>query len=222
MPISNGEVFQSLKGVLYPRVSGFSLNLGSTGYGLFPISCVECELDDATVAMLTEGRNANPQSFLTFFTATNKRTKNWLVNGIGRDSNRILFAIKSYKTNRPYGYAGLIANGIEHDCIEADAIVRYQSQRIKGLMNAALLKLVFWSLNDLKRKEVVVRVLSDNPAVEFYRACGFRDMKISPLFEERDRKGCLIALRENSENGSLKPSRKTLSHLVFKSVEIKS
>jgi hypothetical protein len=215
MPLSNGEVFQFLKGVLYPRLSSFSLNLGRTGYGLFPISCVESELDNATVTMLTEGRNANPQSFLTFFTATNKRTRNWLVNEIGPDPNRILFSIKSYETDRLYGYAGLIANGMEHDYIEADAIVRYQSQKIKGMMSSALSKLMSWSLNDLKRKEVFVRVLSDNPALDFYKACGFRETKKSVLFEEFDPEGCLVALREDCRSGTLKPSMRTLSHLIF-------
>ena len=101
------DLFQCLKGVGLMDLSGFALPVSDTGYALYPINCSAGQIDHSIVTMLTNARNANSKSFLTFFTATPERTYKWLSNFVASDPTRILFALKEMRTHRLYGYMAL-------------------------------------------------------------------------------------------------------------------
>ena len=208
------DLFQCLKGVGKPDLSRLSLPVSGTKYALYPICCHAGKTDDAVISMLTAARNANANSFLTFFTATADRTRQWLVNSVASDSSRILFALKDIYSGRLYGYMGLAYGDALGSRIEGDAIVRYSEQTEPGLMRTAFMQLVEWVRKDLGIQEVWIRVLSDNPALGFYRRCSFESISVSPLYQTRNSDGVIKALTE-FPGGVAGLSSKTLIYMKY-------
>ena len=208
------EVFQGLKGAGPLDLSSLCLPVEGTEFILTPINCSPEGIDGDVVVMLTEARNSNAASFLTYFIATPERTSRWIENSVGPDSARILFSLKNLRTGTLYGYMGLAYGDSNGDRIEGDAIVRFATESLPGLMRKAFLRLVNWVKSELGIREVWVRVLSDNPATEFYKSCGFVVDKIVPLFEVRGPNGELLELSE-SGTGDLVLSPKTLCHMRY-------
>lgn len=208
------ELFQCLKGVGKLDLSGLSLPVLGTRYALYPICCHAGKTDDAVIGMLTIARNSNINSFLTFFTATTDRTRQWLVNSVASDSSRILFALKDVYSGSLYGYMGLAHGDDSGSRIEGDAIVRYSGQTEPGLMRTAFMQFVEWVRRDLGIKEIWIRVLSDNPALGFYQRCSFKLLSVSPLYEIKNSSGEIEALTE-SQIGSSGLSARSLTYMKY-------
>jgi hypothetical protein len=210
------ELFQNLKGVGSIDLSNLILPVNQTGYALYPINCRRESLDSEIIAMLTTSRNQNKNSFLTYFHATEERTSSWLKNTVAFDSGRILFVLKEISSNKLYGYMGLAYADLEAKRIEGDAIVRYSSEVIPGLMRLAFMTLTEWVHYSLNIPEIWVRVLSDNSAINFYKKCNFIVVNIRPLFEIRGKNQELEELTElNNKTAIL--SKKTISYMKFES-----
>lgn len=207
--------FQSLKGVAGDLPQANPITIEGFPYQLIPVNCHESQIDDAVVELLTHARNLNLDAFLTRFNATNERTRNWLINTIGPDSTRILFLLKHSETKETYGYMGLAYGDKEGNYIEADAIVRTSDKQVKGLMRASLVSLINWVTDQLKVKQVWVRVLSDNPALKFYKECGFSEIKRAALFQIRDENNHLTALSETPNQTDPPRSSSTLVYMKY-------
>jgi RimJ/RimL family protein N-acetyltransferase len=136
-------------------------------------------LDPVDIACLTMWRNRHVNAFLTEFAATDERTSCWLSQVVHTDDSRIMFMIEHTQRER-VGYMGIAY--IDWDCsyVEADAIVS-GGDTPKGMMSAALRTVLRWAKGQLGLKVVAVRVLSDNPALAFYRKLGFEETKSIPL-----------------------------------------
>jgi dTDP-4-amino-4,6-dideoxygalactose transaminase/RimJ/RimL family protein N-acetyltransferase len=134
------------------------------------------------VKSLTEWRNRNVTSFLSEFVATEERTRNWLTQSVARDPSRILFMIEE-EGKDPLGYVGLafvdwaLASG------EADSVVRGRDDQ-PGIMAAAMRTLLEWGRQELGLAKYGVRVLSDNPANQFYVKFGFKENRRDGLRRE--------------------------------------
>jgi hypothetical protein len=89
------ELFQSLKGVGQINLSDFVLLIPNFEYALYPINCNPSKIDLDIVKMLTDARNSNVNSFLTFFKATLEQTSDWLTSSVAKDNTRILFSIRN-------------------------------------------------------------------------------------------------------------------------------
>jgi RimJ/RimL family protein N-acetyltransferase len=74
------------------------------------------------------------------------------------------------------GYMGLDYIDWENKTGELDAIVRGRDEK-PGLMSQALLTLIAWAKHYLGLSHFEVRVLSSNPAIEFYKKLGFIEKK---------------------------------------------
>jgi len=209
------ELFQCLKGVGQLDLSGLVLPVDSSGYVLYPINCRAEDIDIDIVNMLTDARNSNTDSFLTFFTATPERTVNWLTDIVAADSTRILFSLKELQSNKLYGYMGLAYGDSAGSRIEGDAIVRYAEQTEPGLMRLAFLRMVEWVSKSIGVEEIWLRVLSDNPALGFYERCNFVALSNSPLYEVRNTLGEIEALTESAERDSLTISSRTLTYMKY-------
>lgn len=208
------ELFQCLKGVGELDLSELSLPVLDTKYALQPINCQAHKVDNLVVDMLTNARNSNANSFLTIFTATTDRTKNWLVNYVANDSTRILFVLKEINTGNLYGYMGLAYGDDFGTRIEGDAIVKYSEITQAGLMQKAFVQLVKWVSKGLGINEIWIRVLSDNPALGFYERCNFVCISKVPLFEIRNSVGEIEALVECSGQATRLSSR-TLTYMKY-------
>jgi len=75
---------------------------------------------------------------------------------------------------RKYGSAGIV--NIRWDLFygEADAVVKGRSLP-PGTMCSTPQSLLSWAREELGLRELAVRVLGDNPAIVFFRKCGFRE-----------------------------------------------
>ena len=214
MLINYQDLFQCLKGVGRLDLSGFMLPVHGTKYALRPINCSGNKIDEHIIEMLTIARNTNLNSFLAFFNATTVRTRNWLLNSVAPDSARILFVLQHLDTGSLYGYMGLAYGDHAATRIEGDAIVRYAEQREPGLMRAAFVQLVEWVVRDLGVSQVWVRVLSDNPAVDFYKACSFSPISEAPLFKKYNPQDDAHVLTERQDENT-KPAHRSIVYMKY-------
>jgi len=212
------QIFSSLKGVSLPSLADFVLPVPGTQYVLSPICCDATIIDDKAVTMLTNARNMNASSFLSYFTATNERTRLWLISNVAKEQTKILFAVKHSLSGELYGYMGLAYGDSKGTYIEADAIVRY-SEKKSGLMSAAFTTLIEWTRFDVGIENIWVRVLADNPAIFFYEKCGFNIVKSMDLFMVLNDAKELIELKEDSENGKLPKSNKQIVYMVLSEIK---
>ena len=136
-------------------------------------------LDELDIIFLTNLRNRYVKSFLTEFVANDHQTANWLANTVHADDTRILFMVENEFHDR-LGYMGLAYIDWEKSYVEADAIVS-GGFTPKGLMASSLRTLLLWAKHQLSLENVGVRVLSDNPALSFYKKIGFEENKRVPL-----------------------------------------
>jgi len=134
------------------------------------------------VKALTEWRNRNVTSFLSEFVATEDRTRNWLTQSVARDDSRILFMIEE-EGKDPLGYVGLAFIDWAGASGEADSVVRGRDGQ-PGIMAAAMRALLQWGRQELGLVKYGVRVLSDNPANEFYAKFGFKENRREGLRRE--------------------------------------
>jgi len=146
------------------------------------------------VAKLTAWRNRHHRSFLTEFTATEERTKDWLTGAVTADDSRVLFMIEE-RNGGVLGYVGLAFIDWANRYGEADSVVRGEAVS-PGIMGAAVKSLINWGRAELKILDYGVRVLSDNPALDFYNKQGFREKSRVSLRPVRSPTG--IAWEETS------------------------
>ncbi|HEX7859623.1 MAG TPA: GNAT family N-acetyltransferase [Verrucomicrobiae bacterium] len=167
---------------------------------LRPVATTADRLNPADVACLSEWRNKFVSSFLNEFQATDRQTREWLVNTVGPDDTRILFMLDDLNS-RTFGYMGIAFIDWEKSYVEADAIVR-GGDAPPGTMAAALKALLSWARHDLGLHEIHVRVRSDNPAVGFYKKLGFREFKRVPLRKSADEKNKVTWVEDDSAASS--------------------
>jgi len=162
--------------------SGPILGLRIPGFDSFflrPVKSGAEHIDSHDVTCLTKWRNCHVRAFLTEFEANTERTARWLSEYVHFDDGRILFMIDD-ASGAPIGYMGIANIEWEASYVEADAIVS-NGKTPRGLMSAALRTLLRWAKGQLGLRNVAVRVLSDNPALHFYRKLGFLEVKRVPL-----------------------------------------
>ncbi|MCI5164670.1 MAG: N-acetyltransferase [Candidatus Electrothrix sp. GM3_4] len=170
------------------------------------LSTQKNEQNEKDIIFITNCRNKYPKAFLTEFEATASQTSDWLSNYVSDDDSRILFMV-DLPDGQTIGYMGLAFIDWEKKYGEADAIVR-GIPAPKYVMSASLGVLLKWAQERLGLKEVGVRVLSDNPALKFYKKCGFIENKRVPLSKKVE--GGKIVWFENEKNMS--PSRSLVYH----------
>lgn len=153
---------------------------------LRPVAVCSARLSATDVERLTNWRNRFASSFLTRFESTPARTGRWLSDYVANDDTRVLF-MTDLPAGETIGYMGLAYIDWAARCGEADAIVR-GGDAPKGLMTDCLRTLIGWGLNQLALRSIGVRVLSSNPALEFYRKFGFEERRRVPLIRA-DRNG---------------------------------
>lgn len=213
---SFGPFFQALKGFAPVDLSGFILPIQDSDFALEPILCTdEALMRNDVVEMLTTARRQHSQSFLTYFEATEERTKKWLLNVVAPDESRVIFSVRSVQKRHLYGYLGVAFGDPAETYIEIDSVARHSASRVPGLMRKALLELVHWLKTGTPIKEVRVRVLGDVRAREFYTACGFVPTKEVPLYAVRDESGRLTELSESPHPFAAQSAR-TLLHMAWR------
>ena len=151
---------------------------------LRPVGTAPGRLDREDVTRLTDWRNRHPRSFLTEFQATEARTAHWLQSTVGPRDDKILFMADDLH-GRTFGYMGLDFIDWAAASGEVDAVVRGEAG-VPGGMTTGLRAIVGWAHTHLGLRQLGVRVLSDNRAMEFFRAFGFVEHRRVPLRRRQD------------------------------------
>jgi len=196
---------------------GFQFRLqvnGFEGYFLRPVATKRGLQNSIDVTCLTNWRNRFVKSFLTEFVAREEGTEIWLAETVFTDNSKILFMIENEKEER-IGYMGLAYIDWDKCYGEGDAIVRAQNAP-KGLMSASLATLLNWANKRLGLGDIGLRVLSDNPALMFYKKLGFDEIKRIPL-----KANIMNDMVSWVEDDSLLSSRRYLVYHIWNSYDIK-
>jgi hypothetical protein len=179
---------------------------------LRPVATRRPFINSADVTVLTEWRNRFVQSFLTEFEATPSQTEKWLADVVGPDEGKIMFMVDD-PAGRTFGYAGLGFIDWERSYGEADNIVR-GGEAARGTMKIVLKTLLEWASGQLGLKHIGVRVLSDNPALEFYKQVGFEEIRRVGL--RRTVEPSKVSWVEDS---ALREASRYLVHMVLRSAQ---
>jgi RimJ/RimL family protein N-acetyltransferase len=209
MPPPGREILVAVKESAGARGSALSLQVGQPIEAVLrPVATRIEGLSAEDVRVLTEWRNRHVRAFLTEFEADESRTRRWLTETVGPDDSRILFMVDA-ADGRTIGYLGLAFIDWEHGSAEADAVVR-GVETLPGVMTKALRTLLGWARGQLGLASLGVRVRSDNPALAFYCAFGFREVRRVPL-----RGVCKVDMLRWTEDPSLPSGEPTLVHMTL-------
>ena len=158
------------------RIDIFDSQENCIGY-LSPLTVSVLD-NDEIIQKLTYWRNRAKRFFLTQFTATPERTKNWLANTVFKDHSRLLFLI--YSRSKLIGQYGF--KELSSDSVEIDNLIRGEIGGHPRLIYYAEITLIRWLFETFKVGSIYGFVLSDNAMVlNFHRSVGFRLMELIPL-----------------------------------------
>ena len=182
------ELLRALKDGAGDPGPALVLPVGSPPIALLrPVATHPERLRAADVAALTAWRNRFAAAFLTEFEATEARTRAWLTGPVAANDGKVLFMADT-AAGSPFGSLGVAAIVWEDGRGVADAVVRGTGDS-PGAMGPALRTLLGWARGSLGLRDLWVRVLSDNPALRFYRGLGFVERRRVPLRREADGTG---------------------------------
>lgn len=137
--------------------------------------------DDTVIGKLTDWRNASMGSFLTQFTATPERTRNWLQNGVLASSTQMMFLIEA--DDVLIGHFGF--KDLTHETVLLDNAMRGERGGHPKLLQIAGRALIDWLFANAGVAMVTGYVLSTNPAaIMLNRAIGFDRWEKLPVRRE--------------------------------------
>lgn len=137
--------------------------------------------DDAVIGKLTDWRNASMGSFLTQFTATPERTRNWLRNAVFASSAQMIFLI--YADDVLIGHFGF--KELTGETALLDNAMRGERGGHPKLLQVAGRALIDWLFAEAGVRTVTGYVLSTNPAaIMLNRAIGFDRWDKYPVHRE--------------------------------------
>ena len=123
--------------------------------------------------LISAWRNANSRCFFTWVETTPGSTRKWLDENYCRNDFDVLFIVETV-AKRPFGHVALYNFDFDSRVCELGRVVRGESLGPRGGMARAVKRLVEWAFQDLHMLAVHLEVFEDNePAVRFYRCCGF-------------------------------------------------
>ena len=160
-----------------------SNDTGNRGF-LTPITHELAE-DPNVVASLYRWRQAHMRSFLTVFTPTLAKTREYLSAFSLPDPARVLFLVANPEGSY-VGHIGLC--NIAADAAEIDNVIRGEPVDVPGFMVCAHKALLRWAFTTLDLATAYLNVLGDNkPAIRTYEKVGLRAVGSTPLrCEEHD------------------------------------
>jgi RimJ/RimL family protein N-acetyltransferase len=149
-------------------------------------------LDDISIATkMSNWRNKNSSRFLTKFTATPERTKQWMKNSILSSTNRLMFLMycKTNNYTRPdyklIGHLGFF--NLTDTSAEGDATIRGEHGGGVDFIKYAAITNMDWFFTQFKPRSLMCRILSDNePAINMAFAIGYEIEKEVDLYRHGD------------------------------------
>lgn len=118
--------------------------------------------------------------FPSQFKVTIPGTRIWAKKSLIDKEDRILFLIKDMQ-GKLIGHIGLYSFDFKNETCEIDNVVRGE-KGTPGIMTSALNALINWTFENLRIKDLYLRVFSDNQkAISLYERCNFSHENLIPL-----------------------------------------
>ena len=138
--------------------------------------------DEKVVEKLTKWRRMFKRYFLTQFTPTSERTKNWLDSVVMPSDNRILFLICT-DSNEIVGNFGVC--DLTESQAELDNLIRGEKGGHPQLIYFAELALLKWIFDDLGIPTACLHVFSNNyKTIALHESVGFKTVASYPLAKQ--------------------------------------
>ena len=140
----------------------------------------ELAADPAVVTSLTEWRSRSMKFFLTHFTPTEARTRDWLLNVVLPADDRLLFLIET-EPDCFVGNFGLAA--ISPDSAELDNLIRGRRGGGPDFIHLAECAMLWSLFADESRTTASLQVFSTNSTtIRLHAGVGFETTASDPLF----------------------------------------
>jgi len=157
------------------NISKYSLALENSQGTLVPVT--EADQNPESIKLLAEWREKIQEYFPSQFKVTEEGTGKWLENAVLKTKDRLLFWVVNSKGEK-IGHVGLFRFDYKQDFCELDNIARGIDNSDKGIIEAACKKLIEFAKNELKQKDIYLRVFADNSkAVKLYERIGFKEIQ---------------------------------------------
>lgn len=153
----------------------------SVGY-LKPITIEQLENGDV-IYMLTKWRKMFMKFFLTQFSPSTERTRNWLTKVVLPSQDRILFLIYTME-NKIVGNFGVC--NFSSESAELDNLIRGEKGGVPQLIYYSEISLLKWLFLELNMSNVFLHVFSNNSkTIALHEKVGFEVIQESTLWKQR-------------------------------------
>jgi RimJ/RimL family protein N-acetyltransferase len=133
-----------------------------------------------SIETLADWRTKSQKWFPTSKPISLEGTKQWLVNSVINNDDRVLFWIEDSKGQK-IGHVGLYRFDFIKSRCEIDNVIR-GVEGDKGLIQKAIFTLIKFVFEDFCLKNIYLRVFSDNyRAISLYNRLGFEEIQRRPL-----------------------------------------
>jgi RimJ/RimL family protein N-acetyltransferase len=138
--------------------------------------------DPRVIEALFRWRRAHMDSFLTVFTPSLEKTRQYLASFSLPDPARVLFLLRDAQ-GRLVGHVGLC--NISENAAEIDNVVRGEQAPCPAFMTSALATLLRWAFSDLRIPLAYLQVLSRNErALKAYEKVGLTEVSRTPTIRQ--------------------------------------
>lgn len=157
------------------------------------------EENPVLVDLLTEWRHKYMKFFLTQFTASSRRTADWLRSVVIPSPDRLLFFIRD-SSDSVIGNFGI--SNIKIDSCELDNLIRGEKGGHPRLIYFCEIALLRWIFSFHSTKVVNLHVFSNNvPTIRLHTNVGFREVKRYSLTKNIQENGDIILSPDSNKPG---------------------
>lgn len=168
----------------------------SIGY-LKPITIKHISKHDV-ISMLTKWRKMFMKFFLTQFTPSTERTKNWLTKVVLPSEDRILFLIYTIE-DKVIGNFGVC--NLSSESAELDNLIRGEKGGEHQLIYYSEISLLKWLFLELDMKSVFLHVFSNNSkTIALHERVGFEVVEEYRLWKQKTDDGLIYSTTKTTDD----------------------
>lgn len=195
--ISIKELVRRIKNDNNPTAKRFKIDiLDDEGFKIGSLNPIDNRFanDQGVIDKLTKWRKMFKNFFLTQFTPTPERTKNWLESFVLPSDNRVLFLVHTDKDDiiGNFGVCDICENRAE-----LDNLLRGEMGGHPQLIYFAELAILRWLFRDLEIPNVILHVFSNNyKTTALHESIGFRTVAFNHLIKEESENELRYVVRD--------------------------
>lgn len=161
------------------------------------------------IDLLAAWRTAAADGYSSQFSVTPAGTRDWLVNRVLSNPDKILFWIRGDQDGMRLGHIGIKRLDEERNQAEIGYVVRGVANALPGVMEACVRTFLKWAGQNLGLDELCIRVYAHHlRAVRLFDRCGFSTLGETAMVKLQD--GSQTRWVEQNDHPGLRPERRIL------------